>query len=180
MGDKMKNKILLSLLLLLTLLIITGCKNNLISKETKNEKSEFDIKGDKYSCVNNDYINTSDLKTSVKETSVLQNNILKMIIIESNFNYSDKAKYKESCDSTKKNGEDVNNQKLGYVSYEVRCNNSKNEVTIKKYYVVEKALENKNVKEMLSTSINYIKDDGSYDLVGWKKEMTKRSYTCEW
>ena len=41
LGDKMKNKILLSLLLLLTLLIITGCKNNLISKETKNEKSEL-------------------------------------------------------------------------------------------------------------------------------------------
>ena len=163
-------KIVLGIIVIISLLLITGC--------TKKEKvkKEINLNGNKYTCRDKDY-STNSFTTSTRYSVIMNNKKLNILLVENDFKYAEDSKYKKACKNINKEAEDANSN-TDYVQYEIKCDDENNKIYVKKYYIINEASKNENIKTMLSYTFDYINKDGTFNLSGWKEEMKKRGSTC--
>ena len=155
----MKNKVFLSLLIIIALFTITGCKKN-------SNEGESVAKG------------PSCKKENLEYVTVLDNDELKSFNIISTYEYDNIDSLKTSCNNNKKEESSVNAKNI-YVKYKVTCDEKNKKMTIEKDYDVKKSLNESSIKNMLSYVFKYIKDDNKFDLDGWKQSNIKDGFTCK-
>ena len=160
----MKKKLLLSLFIIVALFTITGCE----------KKVEID---DKITSLSGPTCTQKNSYQTLEYIADIQNDELKAIDIKTTFEYTDADKYKSTCDNNKKEEKEVNAKNI-YVKYRVTCDEKKQTVSIEKIYDTEKSMAEPSIKNMLSYVYKYIKDDGKFDLEGWKESNIKDGFSC--
>ena len=160
----MTKKIIISLLVLVTLLSLTGCAN----KESKMETSSL-VSGP--SCKKEFQYQTLEYILDIN------NDELKSFDIKSTYKYTNLDTMKTACNNNKKEEKDVNDKNI-YVKYKVTCDEDKQTITIEKLYDTKKSLKEENIKNMLSYVYKFIKEDSKFDLEGWKETNIKDGFTC--
>jgi len=162
----MKNKIFISLLVL-TVILITGCSENVGDKSVANksvgEKSymcKISIKGDI------SYERTG--RVIVKDEKVVRYAII------SHVEYKDKKVYESQCSSFKTSIADLPKSQS---EFSVNCNDDKQILDSKEIYVLE-GLDEK-LKSKITELYKYVGSDDKFDKDGWMKLGKSNSYTCE-
>lgn len=170
----MKKKILLSILILIGLVTITGCGNN----EKKLNNNESITKNKTYKCeysVKNDGMQTIDeyiieLDSSDKVVTYSQ--------ITGYENATDKF-YKDFCDGIK-----AKEESHDYFKFTAECDNSKNKAISTKVYDISKISEMSEFSGINTFLNRFTKEDGTFDLDEFKNYFDTDSlktgkYTCD-
>ena len=178
----MKKKILVSLFVIIALFIITGC-----NKKDNNKK--LNSKNKTYECRYSKDDNTEGKRYLTKyQISLNDKNELEVYTLITGFsNYgSETDGYKEFCNGLKDNKQnDLLEKYKDSVNMKVVCDSKNNyEAYVVKEYKVKKIKDIDDFSNVYKSLATYIKDDGTFDLEGWKNYFNTDSlkagnYTCD-
>ena len=165
----MKRKVFILLIIILSIILVGCSKNETSKKSTTKKESSTLVTGP--SCKKDfDW-------QSLEYIADIEKEKLKSFDIITTYKYSDLDSMKSACANNKNEEKEVNSKNI-YVKYQVTCNEDKKTITIEKNYDTEKSMAEANIKDMLSYVYKYIKDDGKFDLDGWKNENIKDGFSC--
>ena len=184
----MKRKMILSLFILLTVCVITGCdkektevSNNIEEKKTSNKT---------YECRYSKDDNAEGKRYLTKYTMELndKNEAEVLTIITGFSNYGSETQgYKEYCDGLEKsynNSKTLLDKYKDTVDMKIVCDEKNNyEAYAVKEYKVKKIKDLNEFSAVYKSIRPYIKSDGTFDLEAWKKyfdtdSLKAGNYTC--
>lgn len=176
----MKKKIFISLFAIVALFTFTGCNKDSNKTAKSNYKS--------YECKYSKDENTEGKRYLTKYVIKLNNkNEAEVYTLTTGFsNYgSETDGYKDLCKSLKENKQtDLLEKYKDVVSMNVVCDKKNNyEVYAEKTYQIKKIKDITDFSNIYKFLEPYIKDDGTFDLDGWKNYFNTDSlkagnYTC--
>ena len=179
----MKKKVLLSLLLILTLIIVTGCGKSDETKETTTSKNKT------YECRYNKDDNAEGKRYLTRFLVELndKNEAEVYTVISGYSNYgSETDGYKEFCNGLKDNKQtDLLEKYKDAVSMKVVCDEKNNyEAYTLKEYKVKKIKDIADFSAVYKSIEKYMKEDGTFDLDAWKNYFNTDSlkagnYSCD-
>lgn len=159
----MKKKVLLSLLVVVTLISLTGCGNNNKVETILSCSKDFTLFHSKQHIENKIYLDKS-------------NKLIDYEYIESYTDFDSDNEYNSICDGSKDEAE--NNTKIyPYLTQTSECFTNPRKVTIYNKYDLSKVtsknnLEGKNMREFLN-------DEYILDIENYKNTLTNKGYTCK-
>ena len=162
----MKRKLLLCFFVFVSLFILTGCDKR-SEKETLSNDSVNGISCQKKS-----------IDQTLEYVAVVEKERLTSFHIVSTYEYSNLDSMKKACSNNQSEEKELNAKKI-YVTYKVTCNEKEQTITIDKNYDTEKSMKEKNIKEMLSYVYQYITEDGTFDVDGWKGSNKNDGFICD-
>lgn len=181
----MKNKILLSILVLVMLFTITGCGKS----DNVDEMKEVGSSNKTYECRYSKDDNAEGKRYLTRYIIELNdNNEAEVYTLITGFsNYGSKTDgYNEFCNGLKDNiQKDLLEKYKDAVSMKVVCDEENNyQAYVLKEYQVKKIKDIEELSGVYKTLETYIKDDGTFDLDGFKNffntdSLKAGNYTCD-
>ena len=169
----MKNKLLITIIILLSLFTVVGCTK----KEEKTTKTkEKDVVKTKLSCSKEFYLFHS--KKSVEYIIYLDkdNKLIGFDEIDKYYEFDNDNEFNSICEVAPE--EAVNNTKIfKHLTEKAECNQDTREVTIYDEFDISKL----NSKETIPSDVAKENIDNNYilNLDNYKNEITSKGYTCK-
>lgn len=177
----MQKKIILSLLVIISIFVITGCEESDKNKITKSNNKTYECR---YSKDDNAEGKRYLTKYIIELNGKNEAEVYTLITGFSNYG-SETDGYKEFCNVLKNNKqEDLLEKYKDVVSFKAICDEKNNyEAYVIKEYQIKKIKDINDFSAIYKSLDPYIKEDGTFDLAAWKNYFNTDSlkagnYTC--
>ena len=149
-------------LIILVMLLVNGCGSNELEEKDNNLSNT-------YSCL---YIDTDDLMYTKTDTITLDNSKLSKYSSYSDYDVSSKGNFKDICSELKKAASEVKTYQ-----YVVECVTENKKIHAKIDVEMDKISDEE--KDIIKDILKHNKEDGTYDVDGWKKMNDSKGFSCK-
>lgn len=170
----MKNKIILSILIIIILITVTGCKKGVKTQDTKTGKNRTE-----YTCIKKGIEKNSSTTDSTYTLDVTNqarlddDGKLTYYSTKSHYTLKSKDECNKSCDTATKWNDEINEKKYSGSHRVTTCKCDNNEYTEEYIYDDITSLDS-----FVRSDISELKDDNSFDLDSWINKYEKIGYNC--